>query len=365
MKLKIKRIVRFIRHGGLKYLSAQGVAGALLWSLSNRLKPAANKIIYWIGPFSPIHANVGDHAQTLGVRFFLRDKFSDYRIVRVYRDDITPDKLARIGSRVRERDMVFLHSSGDFGSKHDMPGHHPGRLSYPEVRRRLVALAPARKIINLPTTVYYEETQAGLGSLHKDREAFDNSSLTVLCREEESLRAVREKLACNSRFFPDFVFYLKPEPRATQRKGALVILRSDKEAALPEARKQELIRSLGKSFEDVEVNDILNSRHTIPDYILEKYMDGVFQKYQARELIVTDKMHGMIIAVITRTPCVAINGGIPHKIRAYRSFLAGAVEFVDEAAEIENAVQRIRGREYAPVDLSGYYERFRSEVAGV
>lgn len=365
IKLRAKRLYRFCTKGGLNYLSWAGSVKALQWHMNNGLQKQSCKKIYWIGPFSPIHANVGDHAQTLGVQNFLCDKFSDYKIIRIYRDDITVKVLSDIAKQLRKSDLVFLQSSGDFGSLHDVSSHHPGRISYPEVRRQIVKMAQASKVINLPVTAFYEDNEQGVVSLDKDRTIFNGSKFIILCREPISLQTVQKNLTCKSMFFPDFVFYLKPKPYTEPRSGVRVILRRDKEAMLSVEQKEMLSVKLSTLFSDVNVEDIMHEFHVIPDSILEKYMDNVLQKFQQQELIITDKMHGMITAVITQTPCIALSGGIPHKISAYKSFLSGAVEFVDDVSDIEDAIKRIRKQEYSPVDLSSYFETFRTEVAGL
>jgi len=362
MKLRIKRFYRFCLRGGLTYLSFRGVVSAVKWRLINGVKSESCKTLFWIGPFSPIHANVGDHAQTLGVQNFLEDHFSDYKVVRIYRDDITVSRLSNIAKRLRTTDLVFLQSSGDFGSMHDVSGHHPGSISYPEVRRQIVKLAPSTKIINLPVTAYYENDEKGETSLEKDRSVFNGSKYTVLCRELVSLETVQNKLSCTSLFFPDFVFYLKPKPLNIKRSGVRVILRNDKEAMLSESQKIRLISELEDKFSNVIAEDIMHEFHVVPDYILNNYMNNVFQKFQQSELIITDKMHGMISAVITHTPCIALSGGIPHKILAYKSFLADAVEFVESPSEIDEAILRIKQKEYSPIDLSDYFEGFSEHV---
>jgi pyruvyl transferase EpsI len=365
LKLKLKRLLRFCSRGGLSYISFSSLVGSFTRYFRGRQRTNSTRTIYWIGPFSPIHANVGDHAQTLGVQKYLKDEFEDHRIIKIFRDSISAKKLSNMASKLRASDLVFLHSSGDFGSLHDVPSHHTGRLSFPEIRRQLVTKSPVCKVINLPTTAFYGNNESAKISLNRDRDVFSGSRLTVLCREEMSLRVLRENLSCESRFFPDFVFYLKPKPFIVEREGALVILRNDKEALLAEVQKQDVVEALRKSYSEVELKDIMHASHTIPDFILENYMDNVFRQFQKRELIVTDKMHGMITAVITRTPCIALSGGIPHKIKAYKPFLSGAVQFIEHVCEIEDAVQYIRNSEYAPVDLSEYFDRFREEVTGV
>jgi pyruvyl transferase EpsI len=365
LRLTIKRVKGFCGKGGLSYVTWSGFFNTFQWHTLNALKSNDGKRIFWIGPFSPIHSNVGDHAQTLGVWNFLQDTFGDYKVIRLYRDDITPKKLSQITASLRASDLIFLHSSGDFGSLHDIPSHHPGRISFPEVRRQIVANACTAKVINLPVTAYYEDNAKGAESLRKDRAVFNDSNYVILCREPVSHKTLQERLTCKSLFFPDFVFYLKPNPGAFTRSGVQVILRDDKEALLSKDQRMELADRLKPFYSRVIVNDIMRENFVIPDFILDNYIQRMMQTYQQRELIVTDKMHGMIMAVITHTPCIALSGGIPHKIKAYQAFLSAAVEFIDRVEEIEEAVQRIRQREYVPVDLSNYFERFRAEIAGV
>lgn len=362
IKLKIKRLIRFCKRGGLQYLTLRGGLDAVKWRIENALGSRDGKRVFWIGAFSPIHANVGDHAQTLAVQQFLDHKYNDHSIVRIYRDDISEKRLLWVADEAKEGDLILLHSSGDFGSMHDSPGHHPGRLSYPEVRRRLVGINPAAPIVNLPTTMYYEENERGRACLAKDQAVFNDAKFTVLCREQVSLDTAQKNLDCKSLFFPDFVFYLKPKRVNLPRKGVMVILRNDKEAATSNEQKQQVVEMMENLYQDVKVKDVMHESFTVPDFILEPYMDRVMEQFQERELIVTDKMHGMITAVITQTPCIALGGGIPHKISAYQSFLEGAVEFVKDVSEIEEAAARVRRREYKPVDLSSYYEGFRNDV---
>ncbi len=359
IKVKLKRLYRFCSKGGLRYLSFIGLSVSFKWQIKNVFRLDAGRKIYWIGPFSPIHANIGDQAQTLAVQKFLQDKFNDYKIIRIYRDDINVKRLTRLSKSLKEPDLVLLHSSGDFGSLHDVVDESSLRLTFPEVRRFIAQKVTSNRIINLPVTAYYEDNETGRLSLHKDRKVFNNSDFTILCREGVSLSVIRENLTCKSTFFPDFVFYLKPQMIEIVRSGILIILRSDKESNLSSEQKEQLKESLKTIYSDVKIEDILHAAHVIPDIIRDSYMDSVFEEFQKRELVITDKMHGMIIAVITKTPCIAINGGIPHKILAYKSILSGAVEFVDDVSEIGDAIGQIQSYEYRPVDLSEYFERFR------
>ena len=54
------------------------------------------------------------------------------------------------------------------------------------------------------------------------------------------------------------------------------------------------------------------------------------QKFAARQVVVTDRLHGLIFALITHTPCVVMSA-FNHKIREFCAMLGetNAVRFID------------------------------------
>ena len=99
--------------------------------------------LFWIGCFPPRVHSVGDHAQTLAVEKFLRENFSDYEIVRFYRTEVK--KFFQ--QSVRDDDLIFIHSSGDFGDLYS--GWH-------DIRKKIISSFPNNRIIQLPVSVFYQ-----------------------------------------------------------------------------------------------------------------------------------------------------------------------------------------------------------------
>ena len=114
----------------------------------------------------------------------------------------------------------------------------------------------------------------------------------------------------------------------------------DKESIFDDSQKLQIQKLLESVTPDVEVNDIMHAGFPMFPSIREKYMKVLARKYQGYNLVVTDRMHGMIMSVVTQTPCIALNEAIPHKLAGYKDFLSDSVEFVDDINDIPDAVKK-------------------------
>lgn len=361
-KLFAKRTRAFLRHGGLSRINGHDLARTVRGCLESVRPRSERPTIFWLGAFPPYHANLGDLAQTVAVERFLHEEFPDYRLESYDRLDLTERLVEDLVRRLRDDDLVFLQSSGDFGSFHDGRTPMPQVLPYTEFRRRIAQALPGRRIINLPTTVYYGDSEPALKSLERDRQAFGDTRFTLLCREEESLRIARDRLPCEALFFPDFVFRMRPRLSGAKRTGARLLLRNDSEAALDPEQRAQLKTTLSARFGSVIEKDILHSPFATVSIVRDECIEEVLDMYCRTEVVVTDKMHGMIIATITGTPCIAVSSRIPHKIRGYTSLLEGAVHFADTPEEILAALEVIQSAEYRPVDLRAHFDGFRKDI---
>ena len=359
LKVFFRRLYLFT-FKGYKYITFEGVVAHILKKISDigyKVLPSCRKKILWLGAFPPMHSNMGDHAQTLAVEQYFNNEFPDYHVICLNRNQISIPRLKRLSSTLNSDDLVFIHSSGDFGSK-----YYDMEKSYGKLRKEIINIFNKNKIINLPTTVYYENNDKGMSILEKDRQFYRNKNVTILGRESVSADFLAGNFECNSRFSPDFVFYLRPPILQKPRRGALLLLRSDKESELSNEEKNEMISIAKKYTSDVHDIDILKSSIPVLSFIRKNFIESICRTYQNYEFVITDRMHGMIIAVITRTPCIAINGGIPHKMSAYQSFLSESVEFINGIEDFDSAVKKIRSRHYKETDISSYFDNFRKDV---
>ena len=290
------------------------------------------KKIHWVGLWSPTVHSIGDHAQMLAIEKWFTKVYPDYDVVKYHRS--TPMILYPMKRFMKPKDLIFIHSSGDFG---DFYG------TWHKTRKQIIASFPNNLIIQLPVTVHY----INKGNLFEDTEFFkDRKNLLIMCRDPASYQIVKDNFDCHSMLVSDFVYSLKPKLTNHNRKGAMVVLREDQETNfnsdfLMRFRANKFpryIRGVARAinypyrkfkrfgfirkikdeyrskygtvvFEDVQV-----SNEDITDEKRERIVSEVLEYYQRFELVVTDRLHGMIFSELTNTSCLTIRGRIPHKI---------------------------------------------------
>ncbi len=230
--------------------------------------------------------------------------------------------------------------------------------------KKIILTFPNHAIIQLPTTVYYEDTEKGKKTLEQDKEFYRNKNFLLLCRELASEAIASKYLDCRSMFFPDFVFYLKPAISSPERRGGLLLLRTDGESKLSSEDRACIKESLRKISPVVFDKNIHNLAFPVTDFIKEKYISTVFDIYQRHEFVVTDMMHGMIFSVINKIPCIVLDDAIPHKISGYKNLLPRSVKFADTAEEVPSLVMEALREPYQETDLSSYFENFKNIVLG-
>jgi nitroreductase len=86
--------------------------------------------------------------------------------------------------------------------------------------------------------------------------------------------------------------------------------------------------------------------------------------YKKFDVAITDRFHGFVFSLIAKTPCVALVGGIPHKIKGYQSFFEKQLGFVDSIKNIPIAItSAIKNFEFEKVtDFSEYFDNFKKII---
>lgn len=350
---------------GIKYLTWGAVVTRLQAKTKNllwHLRGCPGKKILWVGCFPYWHRNVGDQAQTLALEKFFADKYPDHHVIVVTRQEVGTSRWQRIVEIIKPDDLIMIHSTGDFGSKYISQKSYIGGLSWAEVRREIVNTFPQNRLVQLPVTVFYQDDDEGEQAVLDDREAFRDKNFITLCRESRSLEILTQRDICRHEFFPDFVFYLKPEITNETRSGVLLLLRGkDGESLFSDADKDHIKTLLESVTPDVDAIDIMKADFPMPPVIRENFINEVMLKFQNYELVVTDRMHGMILAVITQTPCIALDEAIPHKLSGYRRLLSPSVTFLSNLPEISVAVEQAMKKPYVTTDLRRSFEAFKNE----
>ena len=140
---------------------------------------------------------------------------------------------------------------------------------------------------------------------------------------------------------PDVVHALRAE-YAFDRSGALVCLRDDAEGTLDGERKKRITDLALKLTGSVERSSNMYTEDVTRD-IRGLVVRKELMRFARRQLVITDRLHGMIFSAVTGTPCVVLSS-CDHKIQEYyEAFFrdSNAVFFIGEDMEkLEDAVKQ-------------------------
>lgn len=134
-----------------------------------------------------------------------------------------------------------------------------------------------------------------------------HKSLTICARDFISYMEMKRCYPkCRIMLAPDMALYKDWHGYFSaifRRKDALLCLKEDIESRLSDTDKKE-IKRLGERF----CGNIIycNTDKTIKIECSERdnYLMNILEQFRGAKLVITDRLHGMIFAAITGTPCV-------------------------------------------------------------
>ena len=283
------------------------------------------KILYAITPHSGL-ANVGDHAQAVAIRDWLTVEFPNLPVVEMDKAQVISElDVAKL--RIGPEDLIFLHSGGNMGD----------RGIYSEsARRAIIEAFPDHPIVSLPQTIYFSDTEEGRRELRRSADIYArHPRLLIMARDQVSYEFAHEHFPhCNLQLCPDFVLYLDDElsQRARRQERSdrvLLCLRNDPESILDAEDRGSIADAVPYACDTYDTT----IPRSIPRANRRTELHQAVDHFSSHALVITDRMHGMIFSVLTRTPCIVLPT-VDHKMRAsYEWFrdVQGLAFLVDKA----------------------------------
>ena len=267
----------------------------------------------------PEYGNLGDHAIAYASEKFIKDKFPEYKLISVSESN-TCIHLKSIKAVCEEGDLFFIQGGGNMGSL------------YPYIermRRFCVKKIKNNPVICLPVSVYFEKNFKGRRELKKSINVYNSSkNLIIYTRDIASYDYLRKYvIRDNVKLVPDMVFYLagKIKKEISKNEDYLVCLRKEKESAIGEEKREEISRILLKKYDNVFLYDTTIWR-TVNIGFREIELDTLFRMFSRAKCVITDRMHGMIIAFIMGTPCVVLE--------SFDTKILGSYEWIKESKKV-------------------------------
>ena len=301
---------------------------------------------------SPEYGNIGDLAIAYFTKRFMEIN-SNKKFIEITEKEINYN-FNEIAKKIKPSDIILLQGGGNLGSEY---------VDQEKIRSKVIKLFKNNKIIIMPQTVYFSEDAHGqaikecikkIYSQHKD--------LNIFSREEISFKTMNKIFNNNNiNLVPDIVMSstIKFDDNIN-RSGAMLCLRSDVEGILNVDDLINIKDKISKKFKKYYMND------TVYDYNIElkkreEVLYDFWNRMRRAEVVITDRLHGMIFAAITGTPCVVI-GNYNHKVKTCYNWFKELeyIKFCNSVSEIENAINEINYSKTYTYPGDSFMKKFES-----
>ena len=292
----------------------------------------------------PHHNNLGDNMIAVAERKIVKEYFSEYDFYAMPEEklDICIDRAQKY---INDEDVILFHGGGNLGDTYKIIENR---------RRKVIELFPNNKIIILPQTIYFSNTIDGNIELELTKKIYNShKNLVMLAREEKSYEFMQRHFE-NAKVYltPDIVMTMKLQENKN-REGALLVFRNDREKNISDCAIKKIEDNLFGVYGKTEYTDMSAGKNVrnVGGEKRKRLLNEKIEQFQTSKMVVTDRLHGMIFAAITGTPCIAF-GNFNHKVKESHNWLKrlGYIEFCNDIAEFESVFEKIRNVANAEYD---------------
>ena len=254
-----------------------------------------NKRIYLIG--TETFGNLGDHQIAESILVFLKTRLPEYGIKEIPLNAYESNKLC-LKKFIQSQDVILLSGGGNIGDLYPLAE---------KIREDVIETWPHNRKISFPQTIYFSDSSKGRETLQKGKKIYTNKNNVVLfARDNYSYLFVKKNFNCDTFKCPDIVLSDNKEARLIRKNQVIFCIRQDVEKKISQQDIKRIMEFSRMHYETIIMQD------TQLDYNLDIKMryvtlSKVFELWQTSKLVVTDRLHGMVFAAITGTPCIAFD----------------------------------------------------------
>ena len=195
--------------------------------------------------------------------------------------------------------MIFLQGGGNLGTLY---------INEEIFHRNIVKKYPDNKIIIMPMSIFFHDNEFGKNELKKSSMVYNkHKNLTIISRDEVSYNFSKKYFnKVNNILAPDSVTSLEDVVTFynVKRKGICFFLRKDIEKVVKDDSINKIKDFLDKNKIKYILSDTADNNSYRTDKMREKIIFSRWKYAQSSRLIITDRYHGVIFAVITHTPVI-------------------------------------------------------------
>lgn len=317
-----------------------------------------NKYFVLIG--SPLHGNLGDQALVLGELNFFHEKKKGYKLIDIP-SEIFQQNTKKFTKIIKDR-IILIHAGGFLGDTW---------INEERMVRTVIQSFPNNKIIILPQTIYFSNTSDGIQEQTLSEQIYNEHNNLVICTREETSFNLAKTMFPNQKalLIPDMALYLKPCIREKSENIALLCLRVDIEGILSDFEKENVEESLKKyDFADIKYTDTVIKRK-IYQFMRKYEVTKKLKEFAQAKLVVTDRLHGMIFALLTGTPCIVLPNH-NYKVSGVYQWIkkSNIIKFISDIQDIDDSIKQILEQKddgHIINDLKSFYEPLLKEIENI
>lgn len=313
------------------------------------------KRVYYIG--IPAHTNLGDLAQGVCIRNWLKKHYPDREVVEVETNALvnTCFSVKKYLKKAFQKDDIIVFQSGYTTT--DLGGYAD------EMHCAVIRLLPMANILMMPQTIFFkrEERKQNTSTVYNSAR-----NMMFLARDRVSFKMAKA-------MFPDISVCLYPDIVTTligkfafynDREGILFCCRDDEEKYYLDSEINWLIKKC-EEFTKVEKTDTTKMvKHEDIVHQAEKYIMSEIERYSRYKVIITDRYHGTIFSLIAGTPVIIIKT-TDHKVTTgaewfkgiYDDYVYLADTLKDAYALAQNIVSQEITHKLEPFFEEEYYDK--------
>lgn len=304
-------------------------------------------VIYYCG--IPAHGNLGDLAQGVCIRRWIRNNYPEYHLTEIETNSIVNTKFSclnvlRKAFNSRTDFVVFQsgYTTTDLGGFADI------------MHQAVMNALPDARILMMPQTIFFKtkERKELCAKVYNG-----HSKILFLARDTISFETAKEMFPdINKLCFPDIVTTLIGSvPSGQNRNGIIFCLRNDGEKYYSNQELEILINQC-KNIASVDLTDTTKGKSVVKQ--AEQFIYSEIEKYSKYKVMITDRYHGTILSLVAGTPVIIIKT-TDHKVVTGADWFTGIyddhVYLADDLDEAFEIAQKLYCRQEYPT-LRPYFE---------
>lgn len=322
---------------------------------NNNSKMSAKKRIFIIG--SEDLNNIGNLHIAISIKEYLNDILPDYAMI-----EITVSEYRSIRKVlpfiIRKSDVICIPDGGDDGDT---------ALFMDTIRKEIVKKYNRNRLVIFAQTLNYDSSIAGIYASSEDGIQLKQTqsliskcrNITLCVKDRHSYDFAKQYFDCVVVFIPDIILYSNySRSYLVECKGAMLLLQSDAKGIWSEDNRRWIEAIVLQHGWNIRYND-LQLILDISVFDRKDVLDAFLRKIEEAEVVITDRIYGMLFCAITQTPCIAIS----DKNHSLESAYEGLTEFeyiikINHLNELEGAVQTLFSIDKTEYDRDSIINKF-------